>query len=95
MQTLKDLTGMLLLARQNARMSDFHELWTIVPNIAIAGPISFGAKFDGQLIPGLQLIRLEAETDVNSSYKICPFGCTKLGKHQHLYNIEYLPLFSV
>lgn len=93
-QSLKDLTARLLLGRQNARMSDFNKLWTIELNRALADEISYHAKFDDQMIPGLQLTPLEAETNVNISYKICAFGCTNNGKHQHLCNIEYVSLFS-
>lgn len=85
-QSLKDLTGRLLLARQIARISDFCELWEIEPYDTI--PNSFCAKFDGQLIHGLQLFSFEAEENVNNSYRECAFGCIKNGEHQHLYNPE-------
>jgi hypothetical protein len=87
-----ELIRRLLLARQNARMSDVRSLYTIEP---LADSSSFCVKFDGQLIPGLQFFQFERETDIDSSYKICAYGCVKGGKHQHLHNTEYFHLFPL
>ena len=85
---------MLLLGRQTPRVSDFYELWTVEQKLPIIEQTAFRAKFDEQLIPWMDLIPLDPETGVNKFYKICAFGCTKEGKHQYLYNVEYVPLFS-
>jgi hypothetical protein len=86
-QTLKELTGRLLLARQIGRLSDFHSLWQLEPRPSNAN--SFFIKFDGQLVEGLELFEFEPEANVNKDYKICGFGCTKGGIHQHLSNVWY------
>jgi hypothetical protein len=86
--TLKALTARLLLARQNSRLSDYnHQLWTIDPSTS--DPPFYTVRFDGRLIPGLTLIEFPSEANVNTSYKICAYGCTKKGKHQHLSNVKY------
>jgi hypothetical protein len=86
-QTLKELTGRCLLACQSARLSDYHRLWEIVavPEIEY----SFLVKFDGQLVQGIELVQLDPEVNVKPSYKICAFGCTREGVHQHLSNVMY------
>jgi hypothetical protein len=93
-QSLKELTGRLLLARQNARLSDFHKLWTIEPSPH--DPTAFSARFDGRLISGLTLYQFDSEQNVNPSYKVCAYGCvSKNGKHQHLSNPTYVSPFML
>ena len=41
-------------------------------------------NIDGLVVQGIGLVQFEPEVDVNSCYKICAFGCTKGGVHQHL-----------
>lgn len=98
MQSLKDLTGQLLLGRQRARSTDFRQLWTISPlsdgiSDAILGRKYFSASFAGQLIAGIRLILIESETSARGNRKLCAFGCVKNGTHQWISNTTYVLRF--
>jgi len=93
-QTLKDLTARLLLARQRGRSTDYSGLWSIqvaddVRSDGVVGG-SFNATFDGQIVAGLRLIQLMQEDlkdeDPGTMNKLCAFGCMKNGKRRHLSN---------
>jgi hypothetical protein len=96
MQSLKDLTGRLLMARQRARTTDFKQLWTISPITDRIVDMKqdclyFTASFDGQLMSGIRLICLEKEgAPANSNSKLCAFGCKRDGKHQWISSTTYV-----
>jgi hypothetical protein len=102
-QTLKELTGRLLLARQRGRSTTYHQLWTMQQDTNSTSPSQYLALFDGQLIKGLRLVQWpdegntpESEPTLNEDTRVkdgagkaCAFGCVKGGLRRWASNQSY------